>query len=152
MVGVSRSTFEEMINFITTYKTAQRKHPSRGRPCKLSIADQVLVMVMYYREYRTFFHVGASYGLSERQCWRVVTTTESILLQNDKFHLPGKKALHKSENNFEVIVVDVSKHPIERPKKKAKKLFGQKETAHHKKPIGSRKKKSKNYLCAYRQR
>jgi hypothetical protein len=72
---------------------------------------------MYYLEYRTFFQVGARYGLSETQCWRVVTQTESILLQNKAFHLPGKKALHETENNFEIIAIDVSEHPIERPKK-----------------------------------
>ena len=38
-------------------------------------------------------------------------------LQSKTFHLPGKKALHAAENNFEVIVIDVSEHPIERPKK-----------------------------------
>lgn len=84
---------------------------------------------MYYREYRTFFHVGASYGLSETQCWRVVTQTESILLHNKQFHLPGKKALHKAENNFEVIVVDVSEQPVERPKKNNEKIIQGKRNA-----------------------
>lgn len=123
LVGVSLSTFEDMVSFITSYKLATRKFITKGRPCKLSVADQVLMMLMYYREYRTFFHVGASYGLSETQCWRVVTQTESMLLQNKSFHLPGKKALHKAENNFEVIVLDVSEHPVERPKKNSEKII-----------------------------
>jgi len=90
------------------------------------VADQVLMMLMYYREYRIFFHVGLSYGLSETQCWHVVTQTEPIWLQNKLFHLPGKKALHKAQNNFEVIVIDVSGHPIERPKKKRQNYSGKK--------------------------
>ena len=50
-------------------------------------------------------------------CWRVITTLEQVILQSKQFHLPGKKALHEAENIFEIIVVDVSEHPIERPKK-----------------------------------
>ena len=57
------------------------------------------------------------------QCWRIVTELEKILLQSKLFHLPGKKALHNSANNFEVIVVDVSEHPIERPKKNSEKII-----------------------------
>jgi Helix-turn-helix of DDE superfamily endonuclease len=122
LVGVSRSSFEAMVSFIIAYKQATRKFITKGRPCKLGQADQLLMLLMYYREYRTFFHVGASYGLSETQCWRVVTQTESILLANKAFHLPGKKALHKGENNFEILVVDVSEHPVERPKKNSESI------------------------------
>ena len=106
-----------MVEYVKAYKLSKRKHPTRGVLSKLSVEDQVLMMLMYYREYRTFFHVGSSYGISETQCWRIVTTIESILLQSPDLHIPGKKALHKSENHFEIIVVDVSEHPVERPKK-----------------------------------
>ena len=38
-------------------------------------------------------------------------------MKSGQFSLPGKKALQDSENIIEVIVVDVSEQPIERPKK-----------------------------------
>ena len=117
LVGVNRTIFDLMVIHLTEFKLLKRKHPSRGRQPKLSVEDELLMMLMYYREYRTFFHVGASYGISETQCWRIVTNTESILLTSNLFHIPGKKALHKIVNSFEVIVVDVSEHPVERPKK-----------------------------------
>jgi hypothetical protein len=50
-------------------------------------------------------------------CWRIVTSTEQILLQSKIFHLKGKKTLHLTENNLEIIVIDVSQRPKERPKK-----------------------------------
>jgi hypothetical protein len=115
--GVKRVLFEEMVSVVTDYKQKQKKHPSRGRPPRLSIADQVLVMLMYYREYRTFFHVGGSYGISEVQCWRIVTTIESILIKSGVFHLPGKKQLTGDKVTYEIVVVDVSESPVERPKK-----------------------------------
>lgn len=117
LVGVQRIIYDKMVEYVKAYKLSKRKHPTRGVLSKLSVEDQVLMMLMYYREYRTFFHVGSSYGISETQCWRIVTAIESILLQSPEFHIPGKKALHKSENHFEIIVVDVSEHPVERPKK-----------------------------------
>jgi hypothetical protein len=125
LTGVTPIIFESMVSVIKDYKIDHRKHSSRGRPSQLSIPDQLLILLMYYREYRTFLHISKCYSISEMHCWRVVTQTERILLQNKLFHLPGKKALHKEENNFEVVVLDVSEHPIERPKKTAKVLFRQ---------------------------
>ena len=117
LTGVSPAIFEAMVSVIKDYKIQHRKHSTKGRPSKLSIPDQLLILLMYYREYRTFLHISKSYSISEMHCWRMVTTTECILLESKLFHLPGKKALHNAENTFEAIVVDVSEHPIERPKK-----------------------------------
>jgi hypothetical protein len=122
-IGVKRVLFEEMVSVVTDHKRRHRKHPDRGRPSRLSIADQVLVMLMYYREYRTFFHVGGSYGISEVQCWRIVTTIESILIETGLFHLPGKKQLTGDKISYEVVVVDVSESPVERPKKNSEGII-----------------------------
>jgi hypothetical protein len=45
-------------------KASARKHPSRGAPPKLTNADKLLLPLMYYREYRTMFHIGVTYGVS----------------------------------------------------------------------------------------
>lgn len=74
------------------------------------------MLLMYYREYRTFSHTASSYGISEAQCWRIIVELEKQLIKSKLFHLPGKKRL-QSEMVWEVVVVDVSEHPIERPKK-----------------------------------
>jgi hypothetical protein len=117
LTGVKKATFLKMVEVVEQSKSANRKHALRGRPSKLSVEDQVLMMLMYYREYRTFFHIGLTYGISEVQCWRIVTTTEKRLLQSKVFRLPGKKQLHQSEVQWQAVVMDVSEHPIERPKK-----------------------------------
>jgi hypothetical protein len=117
LVGVKRPVFDQMVAVVTEYKERHRKHKKRGRPPKLSISDQVLVMLMYYREYRTFLHVGSSYGLSEGQCHRIVTKIESILIASNLFHIPGKKKLIADGVEFEVVIVDVTESPVERPKK-----------------------------------
>jgi len=43
---------------------------------------------------------------------------EDTLIKSVKFPLPGKKALLNSDIDFEMILIDASESPIERPKKK----------------------------------
>ena len=117
LTGVKRSTFEKMCFIIKEVKVQRRKHPKRGKEAKLCIEDQLLMMLMYNREYRTFMHIAVDYGISEAQCWRIVTDLENILIQSNAFKLPGKKALTKSNVKWSVVVVDVGESPIERPKK-----------------------------------
>ena len=120
LVGVKPTTFEEMVSQakrISKLQSKKIKGKKRGPKEKLGFRDKVLMMLMYYREYRTFAHIAASYNISEAQCWRIVTTMEHYLIKSELFHLPGKKALLKSDVEWEVVIVDVSEHPIERPKK-----------------------------------
>jgi hypothetical protein len=119
LTGVKKSTFLTMIDEITRLspQSAHKfKGEKRGPKPKLCFEDQLLMMLMYYREYRTFFHVGLDYGISETQCWRIVIHLERLLIKSKLFHLPGKKSL-LNETNFKVILIDVAETPIERPKK-----------------------------------
>jgi hypothetical protein len=121
LVGVQPNTFETMVSEakrISKLQPQKVKGKKRGPKGKLSWRDKVLMMLMYYREYRTFAHIAASYNISEAQCWRIITTMEQYLIKSKLFHLPGKKTLTKSDMEWEVVIVDVSEHPIERPKKK----------------------------------
>ena len=60
--GVQRSTFEKMLEVV------EESLRNFGRPPKLSRADQLLMTLMYWREYRTEFHIGLTYGVSEVYC------------------------------------------------------------------------------------
>lgn len=117
LVGIKRSTFDAMIEELELYFKTHRRHPTKGTKAKLSLEDKLLMMLMYYREYRTFFHVSSAYGISESQCYRIVVKLESILIASKKFHLPGKKKLLNNDIPWEVVVVDVSESAVERPKK-----------------------------------
>jgi hypothetical protein len=106
-----------MLDALNEAKTSSRKHPSRGTPAKLNNADKLLLLLMYYREYRTQFHIGVAYGISESRVCEIIRETESILIKDARFHLPGKKSLQKEESRFETILVDATESPVERPKK-----------------------------------
>ena len=109
--GVQRSTFEKMLEVV---EAGLRDF---GRPPKLSRADQLLLTLMYWREYRTQFHIGLTYGVSEATVCRTIQKIENVLIQSKQFHLPGRKALQPSETLIEIVLVDATEQPIERPKK-----------------------------------
>src|SRR5512143_1468849 len=111
LTGVQRKTFEQML---TVMEKGLRDF---GRPPKLSRADQLLLTLLYWREYRTEFHIAQSYGISEATVCRAIQKVENTLVRSGKFRLPGKKALQASDTIFEVVLVDVSEQPIECPKK-----------------------------------
>ena len=111
LTGIQRETFDEML------KVVEKGLRNFGRPPKLSRAEQLLMTLMYWREYRTEFHIAQSYGVSEATVCRTIRKVEDVLVRSKKFRLPGKKALQPSDTIFEVILVDASEQPVERPKK-----------------------------------
>ena len=111
LTGVQRKTFDQML------KVVEKGLRNFGRPSKLRRADQLLMTLMYWREYRTEFHIAQSYGVSEATVCRTIRKVENALVRSGKFRLPGKKAFQASDTVFEVVLVDVSEQPIERPKK-----------------------------------
>jgi hypothetical protein len=117
LTGVQKATFVEMISII---KEAENKRPSRrGKPSHLSVETRLLMTLEYLREYRTYFHLAQSYGLSESACYRNCKWVENALIKSRVFSLPGKKVLLKNDTEFEVILIDATESPIERPKKKS---------------------------------
>jgi len=112
--GVERKTFEKMCEIVRRKSAAQRF--VSGRPPKLATKDQVLLTLEYWREYRTMFHIGTSWGISESSVSRIITRVEEVLTASKEFALPGKRGADLSPE-IEVVVVDVAESPIERPKK-----------------------------------
>jgi hypothetical protein len=109
--GVQRSTFGKILEVV------EKGLRDFGRPPKLSRADQLLMTLMYWREYRTEFHIGLTYGVSESTVCRTIQKVEDVLIQSEQFHLPGKRVLQSSDTLIEIVLVDATEQPIERPKK-----------------------------------
>jgi Helix-turn-helix of DDE superfamily endonuclease len=120
LTGVHPETFQKMIQRLKAAKA--QKMSKGGKPHRLTLEDQLLRALEYLREYRTYFHLGQSYGLSESACYRSCRWIEDSLIKSGTFSLPGKKALLKSDTEYEVILIDAAESPIERPKKKRSKI------------------------------
>lgn len=119
LTGVERKTFKLMAAEIRSHdeKRNQKKGNKRSRPFSLSVENQILMMLMYYREYRTQFHIGETYGLHESNVGKGIRRIEKILKKCKQFELPGKDKLSGADHQYEVVLVDATESPIERPKK-----------------------------------
>ncbi|MDS5672860.1 transposase family protein, partial [Streptococcus pneumoniae] len=80
LVGVQRTTFEEMLAVLKT--AYQLKHAKGGRKPKLSLEDLLMATLQYVREYRTYEQIAADFGIHEsnfirRSQWVEVTLVQS---------------------------------------------------------------------------
>ena len=128
LTGVKPQVFEQMLQAV------HNQIRSFGRPCKLCLANQVLLTLMYWREYRTMFHIAQTYGVSEPTVHRTIGKIERALIEralmaSGQFRLPGKKALLNSEIQWQVLLLDATETPIERPQKNRKSTTAARKSA-----------------------
>ena len=150
ITGVKRATFEKMVEILQ--KGYAEKHRRRGRTPKLSIEDLLLATLEYLREYRTYAHIAASYGIAESNIYRGIKWVEDTLIRDGTFSLPGRKAPLKSDAEYEVILVDATESPIERPKKAKAILFRKEKAAHTKNTAACQSPDRRNHCAGIFQR
>jgi hypothetical protein len=115
LTGVKRFIFNKMINILD--EEIKNRKANSGRKKKLSLENCLLMTLEYLREYRTYFHIGQSYGVSEATAYKTVKWVEDSLIKHPDLALPGRKALLNSDAKYEVVLIDATETPIERPKK-----------------------------------
>jgi len=113
LTGLKRPLFKQMIQALH----ASQRHRKGGNRRQLGLEACLLMTLEYWREYRTQFHIAHSYGVDEATVNRTIRWVEDTLIKSGAFSLPGKKALHTSDVEWSVVVVDATETPIERPKK-----------------------------------
>lgn len=121
VTGVNIKTFEVMVEALKA--AYEETHKRKGRHRALTIEDSLLMLLEYYKEYRTFDCIAASYGISKSTVHDTICRVESVLIKSGLFALDGKKALVNPEVEIEVIVVDTTEIPIERPKNKQRQYY-----------------------------
>jgi len=114
IIGVKKETFDEMV--IVLREAYAEKHKRRGRHAKLTREDQLFLSLKYWRQYVTQKELAFEFEISESVANDVIVWVEDSLIKSGKFKLPGKKALLE-DSEIEIVLVDVTESPIERPKK-----------------------------------
>jgi len=118
LFGVSKSTFDTMLEVLEKRNTEQRIEG--GRKAKLSILDRLVITLMYWREYRTYENIAFDYGVKKSVIGKQIIWVEDTLIGCGLFNLPSKRELLRSQRGIEVVAVDVTEQQIERPKKGGK--------------------------------
>jgi hypothetical protein len=119
--------------------------PPKGR---LSLEDQLLMVLEYLREYRTYCHIAKSYGVSESSAYKAVEWIEDTLINHPDFSLPGLKALVKSDREYEVVLIDATESLIDPPQKKQKHFYSGKKKKHTLESQIIVDKKTQAVICA----
>lgn len=85
LTGVQKRTFQLMVKALREHNERQvrKRGNNRSRPFVLTVEDQVLLTLMYYREHRTQFHIAGTYGIPEAAVCRTIQRIETVL-EKDK--------------------------------------------------------------------
>ena len=115
--GVSSLTFLTMVEKVQD-ELRERKYP--GRPATLSIEDQVLLTLMYFREYRTYFMIGLTYQLTESTIKKIIDKITDLLIESAEFQRIKSESLlargeQSPDSQQQQYLVDATEIRIERP-------------------------------------
>ncbi len=116
ITGVKKSTFDAMV---TILKEAYARRPRKwrgGRKKKLTIENQLLMTLKYLRQYVTQKELAFEFEVGEATVCDTIKWVEDTLIKDGSFSLPGKKVLLE-DDSIEVVLVDVTECPVERPQK-----------------------------------
>lgn len=96
-----------------------------GRPSILNVLDKLVIMLQYYREYRTMDNIAFDYQTNKSIVYYAIKWTEETLIKNEAFHMPSGKKLIE-DKSIEIVVVDATEVEIGTPSKKQKKYCSRK--------------------------
>ena len=114
-MGIHKDTFLEMLAAMQHHEAQKTKS---GRPSALSLEEQILLCLTYWREYRTLYHISMDFGIHESSASCIIRKVEDILIDSGKFELPRKLPSRVDDDiNWSVVIVDATETPIERLKK-----------------------------------
>lgn len=132
LVGVNYGTFEIILEKleaeIVRYKQAKPMR-QRGLKSSLTIADQLLLTLIYLRQYHTFLQLGEMFSISESYAQKRYTFISQRLMK--ALDLPNDKLLTTDQIK---IVIDVTEQELERPRKQQKAYYSGKKSGTRSKP------------------
>jgi hypothetical protein len=126
LVGVSFGTFQIILTKLETEITRfkqQKPMRQRGLKSSLTIADQLLLTLLYLRQYQTFLQLGEMFSISESYAHKRYTFISKRLMK--ALDLPNDRNL--TAENLK-LVADVTEQEIERPQSQQKSYYSGKKS------------------------
>jgi hypothetical protein len=121
----------EPVSFARAAKRSARRprqrKPGAGRKVKLSLADRVLLTLLYYRTYVTQEFVGFLFGVDKGTVSRKVQ--EISLCMAGAFRIPETK-VRIDPDDLTAVFVDATEQPVNRPKRKQRRSYSGKKKRH----------------------
>ena len=134
LTGVQRESFQQML------KVVEKSLGSFGRPPKLSRADQLLMTLMYWREYRTEFHIAQSYGVSEATVCRTIAKWKTHWYARKNFVCRAKRRSNPATQFWKLCWWTSANNRLSVQKKPGTALQRQKEATYPKSAVDDQPK------------
>lgn len=115
-----------MVSVLIGAETQKKKS---GRPRTLSIENQLLLTLNYLRNYNTQLELSATYSIVESNVNRTIQKVKNDLMHSRHFTLP-KRQTRTIDEQFDLVIIDVTESLIERPQKSKKILWWEEEKTH----------------------
>ena len=128
MVGVNYGTFSIILDKLqVTFIEYQNELliRKRGKRCSLTLADQLLLTMLYLRNYDTLLNIGFQFGISESYAQKRYTFTKMLLLRC--LNLPDEESLKDAIQGHKV-AIDVTEQAIERPLQDQEDYYSEKKS------------------------
>ncbi len=116
ITGIKKSTFDAMVTILKEAYASKPKKWRGGRKKKLTMENQLLMTLKYLRQYVTQKELAFEFEVGEATVCDTIRWVEDTLIKDGSFSLPGKKVLLE-DDSIEVVLVDVTECPVERPQK-----------------------------------
>jgi len=129
-VGISLVNFQNLLESVEKeIKAEMEKNPlkRRGRKSEVTLANRLLLALLYLRHYPAFDRLGEQFHISESYACKIYHQICDILVKVLK--LKNRKAL--LEQPVKVILIDVTEQPIERPTRGRRNTIPVKKTTYN---------------------
>lgn len=137
LTGLSPAAFQTLLAQVEpawrAAQTRRRERPGRerqpgaGRKHALSVADQLLMLLIYYRTYVSHAFLALLFGVDDATVCRNFRTLEPLLA--GIFRIPERKVEMQPDEIHEAFF-DGTERPRNRPKKKQKRYYSGKKKRH----------------------
>ena len=112
--GIKKNTFDKMLKLLN--EAYRIEHLRGGHPPKLSVLNRLVIMLSYYRDYRTMENIAFEYGVAKSTICERIKWVENILIKRELVR----------DTEIEAVLVDATECEIERPKKNSGNLTREK--------------------------
>jgi len=128
LVGLDLKTFETVEKKLSAHIAQyldDHRISKRGRKSTIPLSDQLLLTLLYVRNYQTYLHLSKTYHITESYGRKIAVKISGHLL--DLYALPSKEPL--KTHLYKTVLIDVTEQPIERPKRQQKAYYSGKKNA-----------------------
>lgn len=124
--GLNRVDFFYLLTLVEKWLRQRALHPKGGHPFVLSAYDYLAITLLYIRQYHTMDSIADEWGVAKGTICKVYNTTITYLVTCGKLRLLSDKDLSEGD----IVVVDATESPINRPKKGQKEYYSGKKKHH----------------------